>query len=270
MMVTPTWCSVTCLSKTFGTVMNTPLFVFGMVLISIAASPQPQPHLTVSLLTFVRTSRSASILLHSSFSFSSSSSSHHQFRWFWFQKGLSTITTADLFKTKFKSNFFPKVDQFSLLRVNSTRFAVASNASLRVWVEIAGIRSESRVFVQGYTVVGARSIVAELDQGNVTALVWDDDCSTCSVDQCLEGSCTSSALDGGVDCFNTKAITADPFYCSIKIYLVWSGRDGKNKKCSSIDKLPSRYYQYSFVSNVYDAMSGFWVDFQAAWSTPQD
>jgi len=165
----------------------------------------------------------------------------------------------------YRAVFFPQVDQFALLRVNGTRGLVFTNATVRVWVELGGVRSESKRVIVGDRIVGSRSVIVTLNRGNITAIDWDDDCSTCVSADCLDGTCSFSTMTLETPCDDPAALAQDAFRCAVKLYVVWAGTDSSNKDMTSISKLPSRFYKYSLVSNIYEAAAGFWEDFTNAW-----
>lgn len=144
-------------------------------------------------------------------------------------------TVTDL-NQPFDSIFFPKVDQFALLRVNHTRGLVGLNVTVRAWIEIGGNKSESRIMISNNYVVGSRSIVISLNSGNITSIDWDDTCSGCRSDACLDGACAIDSDSIDPPCGDEKELEMDPCRCGIKIYLVWVGTDINGKPMKSISK----------------------------------
>lgn len=182
----------------------------------------------------------------------------------------NTTDRADAFTKPFKAVFFPRVDQFALMRIASTRALLFKNVTMRAWLEIGGVRSEAKRMSVDDSVVGSRSAVVTLLRGNITSIDWDDDCAGCSAAQCFDGSCSIDASALVPPCDDPVALGNDAYRCGLKIYLAWIGTDSNGKPMKSISKLPSRFTKYSLVSNIYDAASGFWKDFLTAWSTPEE
>ena len=135
----------------------------------------------------------------------------------------------------FDSIFFPKVDEFALMRLD-TRELVGLNVTVRAWVEIGGNRSESRIMISNSHAVGSRSVVISVDTGNITSIDWDDNCDGCRGNACLDGACSIDSESISPACDDPKEIEMDPFRCGIKIYLVWVGTDVDGKPMKSISK----------------------------------
>ena len=176
----------------------------------------------------------------------------------------ANVTSLD---EPFDSIFFPKVDEFALMRLD-TRELVGLNVTVRAWVEIGGNRSESRIMVNNDYAVGSRSVVISLDSGNITAIDWDDNCDGCRGNACLDGACAINADTIDPACDDPKELEMDPYRCGTKVYLVWVGTDVDGKPMKSINKLPSSLTKFSFVNNVADIASGIWNDIFSAWRSP--
>lgn len=172
----------------------------------------------------------------------------------------------------FRAVFFPRVDQFSLLRLAATRnlAGLGGNVTVRAWAELGGARSDAKLMLAESRIVGARSLVVALENGNVTALAWDDDCESCVSTDCLDGACSTDTATLTPPCDDAEALAKDAFRCGVKVYVAWTGTDVRGKDMTSIAKLPSRFTKYSLVSSIYEAAAGFWEDFNNAWITPQD
>jgi len=181
--------------------------------------------------------------------------------------------------TLWRNLYFPKVDQFTELRSNFTQSLVElPNISVRVWLQFPAfkVRSESRIMLKRYSdsdsvydlLVGCRAITVVMDKGVVTDMYWDDSCSGCSAEYCLEDSCSSKIEDLRPMCHDKDALAEDPFHCGLKIYIAWIGTDSDGKSLNSYTSVPSRFEKYSFISSAYDAASGFTSDFISFWKKP--
>ena len=166
---------------------------------------------------------------------------------------LSNVTgrTIENLDNPFDTIFFPKVDEFSLMRLDSTRGLLGLNTTVRAWVEIGGNRSESRIMLTGNHVIGSRSIVISLDSGNITAIDWDDTCSGCGKSSCLDNACAMDAETLDPSCNDPKELEMDPYRCGVKIYLVWVGTDVDGKPMKSISKKKSKRKQKYILLLVY-------------------
>jgi len=182
--------------------------------------------------------------------------------------------------TTYSTMYFPKVDQFTQLRSNFTQaYIMSPNTSVRVYLDFPAqeLRSESRLMLYNYNtsrsdkidlLVGSRAITVNMEQGVITHLYWDDSCSGCLEDRCLEDSCSSAIHEFSQACDDINALEEDPYRCGIKIYVAWKGTDKNNNTLESYTKVPSRFQKYSFIANAYDAASGFATDFISFWKKP--
>jgi len=184
--------------------------------------------------------------------------------------------------TLWKSIYYPKVDDFTEFRSNFTQSLVMiPSVNVRVWLEFPtfGMRSESRVMLYNYNesaskgdqhelLVGSRAITVVLDEGVVVDSYWDDSCTGCSEEYCIEGSCSSVISDIRPACHDKDALAEDPFRCGLKIYVAWKGTDKNNQTLTSYTSVPSRFQKYSFIASAYDAAAGFTSDFISFWKKP--
>jgi len=178
--------------------------------------------------------------------------------------------------------YFPKVDEFTELRNKCTQdLLYVPNVSVRVWMEFPGfeIRSETRLMLYRMTpagtttakydyLVGSRAIVVNMVDGFVTDLVWDDSCTGCTSDYCLDDGCSTIISKIDPACGGSEILEEDPFYCGMKIYVGWNGTDSEGATLSTYASVPSRFEKYSFFMSAYDAASGFASDFISFWKKP--
>jgi hypothetical protein len=126
----------------------------------------------------------------------------------------------------------------------TAREQFSKSATVEVQLNVQGINSVKRFYkkedVELY--VPLLSAVVNLDQGNVTSVVWDDTCAQCDDADCVDGKAcgTSSSSCGGE--------------CDIRIYLVWSGKDANGEYSTSRSFMPSRFQAFA-VNPVYKAAS---------------
>jgi len=181
--------------------------------------------------------------------------------------------------THWKSAYFPKVDSFTELRSTFTQpLLMSPNVNVRVWLEFPtfDMRSESRIMLYNYQqeekklIVGSRALTVVMEEGVVTRIFWDDTCSSCTEDYCMEDSCSSSINDlpDRESCQDQKSLEEDPYRCGIKIYVAWKGTDKDGNNLNSYTSLPSRFQKYSFIASAYDAAAGFSSDFLSFWKKP--
>eukprot|EP00727_Mastigamoeba_balamuthi_P005263 m51a1_g14735 hypothetical protein (304) ;mRNA; f:237871-239031 len=193
---------------------------------------------------------------------------------------------GDIHKAAF---FYPRVDQFSALRINGTKWLLP-NAS-KVWVSAQigpNITAPPILFVErneeqgDWKIAGFASLVIILDHGEVVDLLWDGkNCKMCGNSRCLGNtSCYTNSSDiSGGGCFGegynkgSASATEDTtssqptFTCEVKLYVAWQGRTYNSHDCTSVGKLPSRFQQYALVGSVYDYVSGLGGDFISNWGT---
>jgi len=182
--------------------------------------------------------------------------------------------------TRWKTVYYPKVDEFTELRGNFTQSLVmVPGVSVRVWLEFPAfdIRSESRIMLYNYNIsksedyellVGSRAITVVMEQGVVVDMYWDDSCTACSEQYCLEGSCSSVISQISPPCHDQFALAEDPFRCGLKIYVAWRGTDNLNQTLNSYTSVPSRFQKYSYIASAYDTAAGFTSDFLSFWKQP--
>jgi len=173
--------------------------------------------------------------------------------------------------------YFPKVDQMSQIRANFTQDLVNTPGALvRVWLQfgLSTIRSESRVILNVTNnqtkLVGSRAAFVVLDKGKPKDIIWDDDCSACHKEFCLDDTCSSDTKKFTTSCSDPKAVKEDPYRCGIKILLAWQGTDVSGSDLFTCDNLPSKLSKYSSFMSTYDAVAGFSEDFVKFWSSPRN
>merc|ERR1711957_490359 len=98
------------------------------------------------------------------------------------------------------------------------------------------------------------NIVIKVDEGKITGVVWDDDCSGCNYEGCYNHkvkSITNSSLT-----YDSSACKAplcgkgkdEVFKCDPKFYLTWFGTDKDKKQMKSSNLAMSRFRAYSIGS----------------------
>lgn len=165
------------------------------------------------------------------------------------------ITRDNRTRQEWTSTFFPRVDEFSLLELAGTfernySFNPNMTITLRIPSSPLLVLTPKRVFSEGVfdeeretrsdpVVVTYWTVLVLLDKGNLTEIAWDDGCSDCSSNDCVDNSCGIKRMKGDTDrCLETN--------CNMKVYLAWMGRDKKDSACRSVSSMPSNFSKYSF------------------------
>ena len=106
------------------------------------------------------------------------------------------------------------------------------------------------------TVVPFHTIIINLNNGVIDDISFDDDCSLCGNDYCVDGNCaqevskcTSQSL---YDATNTASLTD----CDFKVYVSWSGTDADGVYLSSSGRRLSQFRRWS-LNAVYNQASDF-------------
>lgn len=102
----------------------------------------------------------------------------------------------------------------------------------------------------GY-VVPFWTLVVTVSAGVPTSAYWDDDCSLCARDQCIDGNCgvdsnkicTSGEQGGGTD-------------CDLKIYICWTGTDRNGAYMTSAGRRYSQFRRWS-LNAAYNSAANF-------------
>jgi len=139
--------------------------------------------------------------------------------------------------------FWTTVDRIT--RLNFTNFSSSvyignsSFSDLVVYVQYGLDRSLSttlqtprKLYQNATWTVPYYSAYFRFSAGRVTNLTWDDGCSQCSGDQCVDNNC-------GLDTPTCLTNTANP--CEVKVYIAWLGQDGSGAWCTSAGYLPSNF-----------------------------
>jgi len=92
------------------------------------------------------------------------------------------------------------------------------------------------------------NIIIDVDGGTPIDMRWDDDCSLCDSDHCIDGNC---AVD----------ITACTIYggdtnCDIKVYVAWAGTDADGFYFTSQDRTLSSFRQWS-ITGAFNSATNF-------------
>lgn len=148
--------------------------------------------------------------------------------------------------------FYPQVDEWSLLEVEGSWNHTTKNAGsndTNITIAISGARSPPARLndpARNLT-VPYFTVIAQLENGNVTSLVWDSDespCLGCDASQCIDGNCAVPLSQCGT--------TAD---CDVRIYIGWIGKDADGNYCLSAGSRLSRYRRLS-LTTLYNQIQG--------------
>jgi len=167
------------------------------------------------------------------------------------------------------STFWPRVDEFSVLELlNSYNNSFVKNQNLTVFVEYQGFNTSGKPYFMTNekdkaVIVLYQTVVVLLDKGNVVGVDWQDGCSQCLSEHCVDNTCGTEQMDGDTD------LCVDKMDCNIKIYLAWSGRDANDDACRSIASSPASFSQYS-LGNIANWGNNLWNDlfFQVSNTAP--
>ena len=84
--------------------------------------------------------------------------------------------------------------------------------------------------------------------GVPTAMTWDDDCTLCSSDHCVDGNC---AVD-----FNQCTNYGGSTNCDVKVYVAWAGTDVDGFYFTSQDRTLSSFRQWS-ITGAFNSATNF-------------
>jgi hypothetical protein len=104
------------------------------------------------------------------------------------------------------------------------------------------------------------NVVIKVDKGNITDVVWDNDCYAClTSDQCFTNNDVTYLNDTSIKavdknckspaCVNDKD---NAFNCDPKFYITWFGTDSNQKQMKSSNLAMSRFRQYA-VGSLYNS-----------------
>jgi len=156
------------------------------------------------------------------------------------------------------TTFFPIVDQFSVFTVpGSGLFYRDLNDSIWITIKIDNIFSNFRYYRKQIAVgvvpdmfVGSWTAIVTLNNGVVQSIDWDDDCSQCASNLCINGhDCFLSYSNVG-NCEGSNS-----YSCDIKIYVAWQGTDASGVPCTSLNYVPSRFELFA-LHPVWQAAAG--------------
>lgn len=161
----------------------------------------------------------------------------------------------------FKTVFYPKVDEFTLLEVdNSWRSIndfwgnIDNLGGFKVHIELNGQRSDMlSVQANGFQ-VPYWTITNQLSDGVLnpnTPFVWDND----GGDGCF-GGCPESECVNGFCGVSTASCDDETFDCDLKIYVGWYGTDLSGSYLTSASKRLSQFRTWSVVE-LFDSASSF-------------
>lgn len=122
-------------------------------------------------------------------------------------------------------------------------------------------------------VVPMASLVAEVENGVLKNLVWDNQCNTCSGDTCIGGrlalalSDNSTLAENSLSGLSDQKVCAVPFEqcrttddtaeginCDFRVLLTWSGTDAEGKKLTSSSMRMSAFEGQS-VQSMWDSVA---------------
>lgn len=101
------------------------------------------------------------------------------------------------------------------------------------------------------TVVPFHTIVIKLSHGTLESITFDDDCSLCDTDYCVDGNCAQDidTCEGAAN-----AVSGASTDCNFKLYVSWSGTDSEGVYLSSSQRRLSQFRRWSLRS-VYNQAS---------------
>jgi hypothetical protein len=98
-----------------------------------------------------------------------------------------------------------------------------------------------------------------MTNGVIDYLDFDDDCSLCSNDYCIDGNCAQKVTD----CTSFNGVTGSGSTpntdCSFKLYVSWSGTDAQGTYLASAGRRLSQFRRWS-LNSVYNQASSFSID----------
>ena len=106
------------------------------------------------------------------------------------------------------------------------------------------------------TIVPFHTLVVKVDNGVISELEWDEDCSLCSHEYCIDGNNCASELSkcstNGTVADGTTSTSlqrgASNVDCDFKIYVSWSGTDKDGVYLSSAGRRLSQFRRWSINS----------------------
>jgi len=171
-----------------------------------------------------------------------------------------------------KMPFFPKVDEFAMLQVRhsfndsdrfghiSTAFQIEFNGHVSPIKHRYGVIFDNTFYTNssgshfgGFrcVVVPFHTIVIDLSNGVVDSITFDDDCSLCGNDYCVNGNCARDISDCTAS--SSSGAATD---CDFKLYVSWSGTDSDGTYLSSSGRRLSQFRRWS-LNAVYNQASDF-------------
>jgi hypothetical protein len=141
-----------------------------------------------------------------------------------------------------KGVYFPIVDEFSQLNIVGSGLAFRNSTEVALYADIHGFITAYRFYKHVKTpghFVGSFTLTITLVDGKIESTYWDDTCSECSLDRCIdEKNCGLTYEEAGC---------ADQYNCNIMVYLAWVGTDENGVPCRSYSYAPSRFARFSLV-----------------------
>jgi len=154
------------------------------------------------------------------------------------------------------ATFWPRVDEFSQLELTGS-FALnySFNPNLTIWASHMNITLPEKMIYSpvNQLMITYLTAVVLLDNGNVADFSWQDGCSGCTSQYCLDNNCGAFRNAPSNDACNS-------IDCNIKVYIAWTGRDSSDATCTSISSTPANFEKYS-LTPVANFGTGLWGDF---------
>lgn len=179
---------------------------------------------------------------------------------------------------QWETTYWPRVDEFSQMNVVGTYAqGFPFNQNLTVWVELIANRTSKTNVTTIRLVTEERKVYTEdlekpvfipyftvlilMDKGIPTDMQWDEGCSSCSPDVCINGTTCGTRTNLEIEKRNEQCSKID---CNIKVFVAWTGRDKEDGACRSAASMPSKFHQYS-VTPLTSFGDNLWDDFFYNW-----
>jgi len=103
------------------------------------------------------------------------------------------------------------------------------------------------------------NIVVKMKEGNLTEIVWDNQCYDCK-DNCKEGIVSKYVDSQGVEktmtyenCFENDICNKNKTLCDPKFYITWFGTDKDGKQLKSANLAMSKFQNYA-ISELFNSV----------------
>ena len=149
-------------------------------------------------------------------------------------------------ETRYKSQFWVKVDEFALLELDNSFNTDYYNKNTTVQIEASLNASKAINTATEELRVPFFTIIIELNQGEISSITWDDKCVGCLSDECIDGFCGIPQNYCGTADSQTD--------CDLKIYLGWFGTDKNGNYLTSAGQRLSAFRSWS-LNEAFEAAS---------------